>query len=317
LNVTIRTIKPHELDACCALGGTGWLTGVVKRLWGEGTSAPELSFVAEQSGKLVARVFFHRRSSDAELAMFGTHVDSSVDFFATGRCLLAAALARQQDRGVTRVEYAIYDIYDPDPAMYQALLEAVGFKQFQEKQRYVWQDSGSPIKVRIRLRFKTMADVGEDEFVAALGRVMVGTLDREDRARLRRCGAAETARWYMRILGEGDVKPADWLLGYLPDGKLCGLVVPKRLDAREGTIDYIGVVPELRGHGHGFDLLVKGTALLQQRGFKTVVVETDAENRPLHAELERAGYRHNGTLRCFRYEVRNCGRHSADTEKRG
>ena len=301
--MSIRSIRPEEVDAGCALGGTGWLAGVVRRLWAEGTSSPELSFVAEHGGKLVGRVFFHRRSSATELAMFGTHIESSVDFFATGMALLNTALARQKENGVTEVEYAIYDIYDPDPALYQALIEAVGFKQFQEKKRYVWQNSGAPVKVRVRLKFRSMSDVGEDEFAAAVGRVTVGTLDRRDRSRLRKIGAAETARWYMRVLKEGQFKPTEWLLGYLADGTLCGLVVPKRLNDREGTIDYIGVVPELRGSGYGLDLLAKGTALLQQNGFKTVVAETDSENRPFHAELERAGYSHCGTLRSFRCDL--------------
>ena len=301
--MTVRAIRPEELDSYCALGGTGWLANVVRRIWGEGASSPELSFIAEDDGKPVGRVFFHRRSSPAELAMFGTHIDSSADFFRTGTALLGAALTRMEEKGVAGVEYAIYDIYDPDPALYRALIEAVGFSQYQEKKRYVWQNSGAAVRVRVRLEFRSMSDVGEDAFAMAVGRVTVGTLDRQDRARLRKRGAAETARWYMQILKEGEFKPAEWFLGYLADGRLCGLVVPKRLDDREGTIDYIGVVPELRGSGYGFDLLVKGTALLQQNGIRKVVAETDSENLPFHAELDRAGYRHNGTMRCFRCDL--------------
>lgn len=302
--MTIRPIRPEELEACCALGGAGWLTNVVRRLWREGTSSPELAYVAEQDGRFVGRVFFHRRWSPTELAMFGTHIDASVDFFGTGRTLLSTALTRLKENGICGVEYAIYDIYDPDPALYQALIEAVGFRQFQEKKRYVWQDSEAAISLHVRLEFRPMSVVGEEEFESAVGRVTVGTLDREDRARLRKGGAAETARWYMRVLKELEFEPAEWFLGYLADGRLCGLVVPQRLDEKEGAISYIGVVPELRGSGYGFDLLVKGTALLQQKGFETVVAETDAENLPFHAELERAGYKHQGTLRCFRRDLK-------------
>jgi len=303
LVMTVRAIKPEELEACCALGGTGWLAGVVRGIWKEGGSSSDLCFVAERDGKPVGRVFFHRRSSSAELAMFGTHIDSSVNFFETGRALLGTALARLREKGVTGIEYAIYDIYDPDPELYQALVAATGFKQYQEKKRYVWRDSGEAVKVRMRLRFKSMADAGEYSFEQAVGQVTVGTLDREDRARIKKSGVAETARWYMQILKEGEFRPTEWLVGYLRDGRLCGLVVPKRLDDKEGTIDYLGVVPELRGSGYGFDLLAKGTALLRQRGFKTVVAETDCENRPFHAQLERAGFQHNGTLRCFRCDL--------------
>jgi RimJ/RimL family protein N-acetyltransferase/predicted N-acetyltransferase YhbS len=301
--VTIRTIKPNELDACCALGGTRWLANVVRRLWAEGTSSPELAFIAESDGRPVGRVFFHRRSSPSELAMFGTHVDESVDFFKTGMVLLNTALARQKDDGVIGIEYAIHDIYDPDPELYQALLEAVGFKQHQEKKRYVWQDSGASVRVQMRLKFRSLSEVGEYSFEQAIGQVTVGTLDRGDRARLKKSGAAETASWYMRVLKQGNFEPTEWLLGYLADERFCGLVVPKRLSDREGTIDYLGVVPELRGAGYGFDLLVKGTALLQAKGFKSVVAETDSENLPFHAELERAGYRHCGTLRGFRCDL--------------
>ncbi|MBM3330232.1 GNAT family N-acetyltransferase [candidate division WOR-3 bacterium] len=299
----IRSIRPEELEACCAFGGTGWLANVVGRIWEEGTSSPELSFVAEDGGRPVGRVFFHRRSSPTEMAMFGTHIGSSVDFFATGTFLLNGALARLSERGVAGVEYAIHDVYDPDPTLYKALVEAVGFRQRQEKKRYVWQNTGSALRVRLRLEFRPMSDEGEDAFAAAVGRVTVGTLDRQDRVRIRKHGAAETARWYMRILREGEFKPSEWLLGYLADGRLCGLVVPKRMDKREGTIEYIGVVPELRGHGYGFDLLVKGTAMLQQNGFGTVVAETDSENLPFCAELERATYVHRGTLRSFRCDL--------------
>jgi len=248
-------------------------------------------------------VFFHRRSSPTELAMFGTHVAPTPDFFKTGRALLGGALDRLKGKGMTGVEYAIYDLYDPDPARYQQLVESVGFKQYQEKKRYVWQDTGIAVEAPARLRFRAMSEVGEEAFTLAIERVTRGTLDRQDRARIEKSGAEETARWYMRMLKEADFEPADWLLAYLADGRLCGLVVPKRLDVKEGTIDYLGVAPVLRGFGYGLDLLLKGTSLLQQRGFRTVVAETDSLNLPFHAELAQAGYKHDGTLRCFRCDL--------------
>ena len=235
--------------------------------------------------------------------MFGNYIDQSVDFLETGRALLGTALARLKETGATGVEHAIYDIYDPNPARQQELIEAVGFRQYQEKKRYVWQDPGAAVEVPGRLDYRTLASSGESAFTHAVERVTEATLDRQDLARIEKSGIGETARWYVQLLKESDFEPADWLLAYLADGRLCGLVVPKRLDDKEGAIDYIGVVPELRGSGYGLDLLKKGTALLQRKGFKTVVAETDSENRPFHAELERAGYRHHGTMRCFRCDL--------------
>ena len=154
-----------------------------------------------------------------------------------------------------------------------------------------------------RLQFRTLAEVGEETFTHAVQRVTEGKLDRLDRARVEQSGPAEAARQYVQLLKGVEFLPARWVLGYLADGRLCGLVVPQKLDDKEGTIDCIGVVPEMRGSGYGLNLLLKGTALLQQGGFRTVVAETDADNRPFHAELERAGYRHHGTLRCFRCDL--------------
>ncbi|HTW93086.1 MAG TPA: GNAT family protein [bacterium] len=298
--MTIRTIRAEELGACCALGGAGWLADVVRRFWREGKSSPDLCFVAENDGNPVGRVFFLYGRSSTAFDMFGMYVDESVDFRETGRGLLTTALARLARSGATGTKAAIYDIYERDPARKQELLEAVGFGQFQEKKRYVWQDAGAAIEVPTRLEYRSMAIVGEGAFADAARRVTEGSLDREDKADVAEYGLDYMGQRYMAILKDVEFLPDQWQLGYLPDGSLCGLVVPQRIEVdNEGSINYIGVVPELRGSGYGFDLLMKGTALLQERGLKTVVAETDMENRPMHSALERAGYEHQGTLRVF------------------
>jgi ribosomal protein S18 acetylase RimI-like enzyme len=302
--MTIRTIRPEELEAYCALGGSGELPGIVRRFWKEGRSSPDVCFVAEHDGKPVGRVFFYHGLTSTVHKMLGMHIEDSVDFREAGKELLTTALTRLAKSGATCAMGAIYDIYERNPVRRQELLEAVGFRQFQEKRRYVWQDSGAAIEVPSRLEFRSLAVVGEDAFTEAARRVTEGTLDRDDQADIAKFGLHEAGRMYMAVLKDVEFLPAEWQLGYLPDGALCGLVVPQHIEvAGEGTINYIGVVPELRGSGYGFDLLMKGTALLQRRGLKTVVAETDVENRPLHAEIERAGYRHDGTLRVFRCDL--------------
>jgi ribosomal protein S18 acetylase RimI-like enzyme len=299
LTVTIRPIRPEELEVYCALGGGG-LADVVMRFWKEGRSSPNVCFVAEHDGKPVGRVFFHRGSSSTERYMFGMYVGDSVDFRETGRELLTTALTELVRAGATCAMAAIYDIYERNPARKQELLEAVGFRQFQEKKRYVWQDSGVEVEVPTRLEFRSLAVVGEDVFTEVARRVTEGTLDRADQADLAKHGLGAAGRMYMAVLKDIEFLPDEWQLGYLPNGRLCGLVVPQRIvSGNEGTINYIGVVPELRGSSYGLDLLMKGTALLQRRGLKTVVAETDVENLPMHAALERAGYTHQGTLRGF------------------
>jgi ribosomal protein S18 acetylase RimI-like enzyme len=305
-------MRPEELETYAGLGGTKWLADVVRDFWKTGHSSPDRCFAAEEQGRPVGRVFFHHCANPNELSMFGTYLDWQTDFIESGKTLLGTALAKLRESGATSVVYAIYDIYDPNPARQQELIEAVGFRQYQEKKRFVWEDPGAAVEPPARLEFRPLSIVGEGAFTDAMQRVTEGTLDCEDKASIAELGAHESARRYMEILKDVDFQPTSWLLGYLADGRLCGLVVPQRLDDKEGCINYVGVVPELRGSGYGFDLLVKGTALLQQKGFKTVVAETDSENRPLHAQLERAGYAHNGTMRCFRCDLAQ----DADSQRR-
>jgi len=303
--MTARSIRPEDLDACCALGSGQWLVDVVRTLWKEGRSSPDLCFVTEQDGTPVARVFFHRGSPSTEYHVFGLHIDPSADFHTAGTALLTAALSGLTKVGATKVEHAIYDIYEREPARMQRLLEEFGFRLYQQKRRYVWKDAGIPVAVPLRLEFRSFAIIGEDAFTDAARRVTQGTLDQADQTDMKKYGPDAAGRMYVALLKDIEFLSDEWQLGFLSDGRLCGLVVPQRLPFEdEGTINYIGVVPELRGSGYGFDLLMKGTALLQRRGLKTVIAETDVLNRPPHAHLERAGYAHKGTLKALRLDPR-------------
>jgi len=294
----VRPIRPEELDGCCAVGGGEGMAETVRKLWQEGNSSPDLCFMAEREGKPVGWVFFfHPHSTSTNFYLSRLYIDGSVDYFEIGRALLGLAADTAKKAGAADTGYAIYDIYDPAPARTRQLLEASGFRPIQVKRRYVWKDSGTAVAVPSRLIFHSLSAVGEPAYIKALGRVTEATLDREDQADIARFGLDAAGPKYFALLRGIEFLPDEWQLASLPDGRLCGLVVPQAIDIdNEGTINYIGVVPELRGSGYGFDLLLKGTARLQRRGLRKVIAETDVENRPLHAHLERAGHVHKGTL---------------------
>ena len=299
-----RPIRPEELDACCAVGGGPGLADTVRKLWQEGNCSPDLCFMVEREGRTVGWAFFFHPHSTTNFYLSRLYVDGSVDYFEAGRALLGLAASTARRAGAPGIGYAIYDIYDPSPARTQQLLESCGFRQIQAKRRYVWKDPGTTVEVPTRLEFRPLSAVGENAYVEALGRVTEATLDREDQADIARLGLGAAGPAYMALLRDLEFLPDEWQLAYLPEGRLCGLVVPQAIEvSNEGTINYIGVVPEARGSGYGFDLLIKGTAQLQRRGLKTVVAETDVENRPLHAHLERAGYTHRGTLQNLRLDL--------------
>ncbi len=301
--MTVRTIMPEELDWYVGLSDDDWLIEIIKGWWQgkSGQSAPDRCFVAEQEGKPVGRVFFYNlESSPRSLVMFGLHLNWETDWLTVGTDLLRQALAQMETKGTSSVGYAIYDIYQKPPELQRQVVEAAGFRLTQDKLRFVWKDQGCPVEVPDRLTFRTLAETGEDEYVTAVEKVTARTLDRELLREVAESGPTRAARDYVNTLKDLEFRSDRWLLAYLPDGRLCGLVVPQRSDDKEGCINYIGVVPELRGRGFGLDLLLKGTAVLQAAGWKKVVAEIDADNRPLAAHMERAGYRHHGTLWCYR-----------------
>ncbi|WHY78620.1 GNAT family N-acetyltransferase [Neobacillus sp. WH10] len=55
----------------------------------------------------------------------------------------------------------------------------------------------------------------------------------------------------------------------------------------EGTIHYIGVVPEYRGRGFINELLLKATRILQDIGVWRIFSDTDVENTPMRAAFEK------------------------------
>jgi len=148
-----------------------------------------------------------------------------------------------------------------------------------------------------------MSDVGEDAFAMAVGRVTVGTLDRPGPD-----PTQETRRGGDGPLVYADLKEGEFKTGRVVSRLPCRWKVvrpgrAKRLDDREGLLTTLAWSRNCGAQATGSTCSWKGTALLQQNGFRTVVAETDSENLPFHAELDRAGYRHHGTMRCFRCDL--------------
>ncbi|WP_406724304.1 GNAT family N-acetyltransferase [Streptomyces sp. GD-15H] len=85
--------------------------------------------------------------------------------------------------------------------------------------------------------------------------------------------------------------PRGWCRpAYDSAGELVGLSVPGR-HYGDPLIGYIGVVPEHRGHGYAYDLLVEATHKLADESVDRVVAGTDQTNVLMAAHFARAGYR--------------------------
>ena len=305
--MTVRPIAASELRRFAATldpDRSAWVEEMLSRFWNEGRSSPGQCFVAEEQGTQVARVaYWSQLRNPADLFIFGLALPWQSDYLVVGKELLGASLEQMRNRGAVSVTHYFYAEFDGHVEERHRLMPELGFRMFQDKVRHLWTGARLPA-VPDRLVFRTVPEAGEEAFLAAVRRVTVGTLDREDQARVEQLGAEAAAREYLRLLDDADDPSRDWwLLGYDGAGELIGLVVPQPLDEEECTIGYIGVVPEMRGRGYALDLLVKATALLQSRGFGRSVAEVDRLNAPMRAALERAGYLATGPLWAYRLEL--------------
>jgi RimJ/RimL family protein N-acetyltransferase len=88
-------------------------------------------------------------------------------------------------------------------------------------------------------------------------------------------------------------------MAYTPDGHVAGFTIPS---ANEDfpVIGYLGVVPEMRGHGYGHDLLAEATRIHQQEGARIIRADTDVTNAPMAAAFERTRYRNFAVRLIFR-----------------
>ncbi|NES13670.1 MULTISPECIES: GNAT family N-acetyltransferase [Micromonospora] len=246
---------------------------------------PEWTWVALRGGVVVARAAWWAGPDDpAPLAL---------DWFDF----------TDRDAGVTllraaplRAEYSLLlpHRWRDDPlvaAQAQARIEAAtaaGMRVLVERFRYRWTpECGLPARPG-RLEFRPEPD--DAVILDVLRRVGEGSLDAHFRHAAALHGPEAAAREDLDLL-RWLPSPRDWWqLAWTPDRELAGIVVPARNPAGH-VVGFVGVLPEQRGHGYAYDLLVEATHRLVEVGAESVVAATDQGNTPMAATFARAGYR--------------------------
>ncbi len=162
-----------------------------------------------------------------------------------------------------------------------------GMRPLVERFHYRWTPANGLPPRPGRLRYEPEPD--DAVILDALRRMEHGSLDAHSRAAIAAHGIDEAAKEDLKTL-HWFPSPRDWWrLAYTPGGELVGLTIPARNYA-DPVVGLIGVVPEQRGHGYGYDLLVECTHLLVEAGADRVVAATDQTNTPMAAAFARAGY---------------------------
>ena len=184
-----------------------------------------------------------------------------------------------------------------------ALLECQGFRVDREMHRFDHMGEAElPSFDERGLVFRSLVEVGEEAFKAAVFRVSEGSLDRRRLVKRQQLGPEAETQDTFGQLKSMEYDPAWWELAFTTDGRLAGLVMPMGAPSA-ATIGYIGVAPEMRGKGYGEVLLVRGTATLLKTGAPIVRGDTDVVNRPMEKVFRSVGYRQFATRREFKVSL--------------
>ena len=299
----LRSITEADLDrvlACTSGEPIGLIDpGLLRQRFADGQYRPGLTWIAENRGQILARaVWWLPPGATHPGALDCLLVDDSVsDRASLAVNLLCVAHEEFLDRGMRGLPpYHIFlptgwrDRPDAAAALYwrQQAAQRAGLTSELERLRYEWTPAaGLPARPG-RLEFRPEPD--DETFLAAFLRVAEGSLDATTAEGAAAVGAHRQARdamgYYLGMPGPRDW----WRLAYTPQGSLVGLAIPSR-NTDGPVVGYLGVVPELRGHGYVDDLLAEITHLLAAAGARWIQADTDLANRPMAAAFERAGYR--------------------------
>ncbi|MEU4094646.1 GNAT family N-acetyltransferase [Streptomyces sp. NPDC026673] len=164
---------------------------------------------------------------------------------------------------------------------------AAGLSPLVERFRYRWTpECGVPARPG-RLVFRPEPD--DEVILDVFRRIHQGSLDAHVRRTVAESGLEAAAREELDYLRWLPSPREWWRLAHDPSGELVGLCVPAH-HYGDPLIGYIGVVPEHRGHGYAYDLLVEATHMLAGEGVDRIVAGTDQTNVPMAAHFARAGY---------------------------
>jgi GNAT superfamily N-acetyltransferase len=249
-----------------------------------GDYRPEWSWIALREGTVVARAAWWAGPDDAEPIALDwldfTDADAAV------RLLRTAPLKAEYDLLVPPGWRGQHDVREAAQARIDAAIVA-GMEPLVERFRYSWTpECGLPERPG-RLEFRPEPD--DEVILDVLKRIARGSLDAHTRHAVETRGADAAAREELDILRWFPSPREWWRLAYTPDGEPAGIQVPAHNPVGP-CVGFIGVLPEQRGHGYAYDLLVECTHDLVSYGADRIAAATDQGNTPMAAHFAKAGY---------------------------
>jgi GNAT superfamily N-acetyltransferase len=247
---------------------------------------PDWKRVALRDGTVVARAAWWGGPDDTR--------PLNVNWFdvAPGEEEAGAALLRDAPWQV-ELEFNLPPGWRDDPALRAAAAtrfaaaRLAGHTLLTERLLYRWTPSRALPARPGRLVFGPEPD--DEVFRAALRSVHSVTLDAHARLAVAEGGLDLAAEQELDFFRWCRSPRAWWQVARTPQGDPVGVHVPAR-NPSGPCVAFIGVLPERRGHGYGYDLLAECTAFLAARGAEHIAAATDLGNVPMAAAFARAGY---------------------------
>jgi hypothetical protein len=230
----VRNINHDEVDKYCRVGleekrALEFKDRILKA-WEEKRSYPEWFFVIEEGGKFIGRLGFDMFLSDPlNLMVWGLVIPDEKDYFEAGEKLFKGALESLSGKGLKLITHHLYEKDNKKFSESRELFLRVGFTIQQEKFSYRFTDGSIP-KLSDRLIFKTLKEVGEEEFINAMIRVTKGTLDSFDARDVARLGEYRQAQDSFNGLKDLDYNEKWWKLAYEPNGDFAGLILSQKFN---------------------------------------------------------------------------------------
>ncbi|MFE7384386.1 GNAT family N-acetyltransferase [Streptomyces zhihengii] len=164
---------------------------------------------------------------------------------------------------------------------------AAGYEVLVERYLYRWTpECGLPERPG-RLDFRPEPD--DAVFFDALRRIHSATLDAHALRAIAEGGLDQAAQEELDFFHWCPSPREWWQVAYTPEGEPVGIHIPAH-NPGGPCVGFIGVLPEQRGRGYAYDLLVECTRFLAEQGAEFVAGGTDRGNFPMAANFARAGH---------------------------
>ncbi|MFC7240951.1 GNAT family N-acetyltransferase [Catellatospora aurea] len=302
--LTIRPARSEELPALTVHPDdderNGATAAYLSKLLDSGCTRPDWCLVADKDGELVGNVVLWTipgRSVPMDLVLLEPGDDE------TAAALLAHAAELARSLGA-HTQGHVLDMpsqapqFQRDPQRREQLITAHGFAVTRDGCRFLWADGDALPVQDDRLRWRSLAELGEEAFVDLLADAFADTKDSIFRAEIAEHGLRGAAERNLADMLDMDHE-RDWFeIGYDQQDRPVAASLPARTPS-SAVIGLVAVATAGRGHGYATAVVARGTSVLVAAGATEIRGDCDAGNLAMFKAFQRAGYRNFANRRMF------------------